>query len=120
MSNTAPVEERFSRQQVLRILGISERQLSAWERQGFIQPSGSPPEAEGPHGEDRHYSFSDLVAMKKLRQLRQSGIPPSRIRSLHAALKARLPGAGNPWTELQVQAHGKRSEERRVGKECRL
>ena len=109
MGNTAPIEERFSRRQVLRILGISERRLSAWERQGFIPSSGPlPTGADGSGGVDRRYSFSDLVAMKKLWQLQWSGIPLSGMRSLHAALKARLPGAGNPWTELQVQAHGKR------------
>jgi len=109
MGQTAPVEERFSRRQVLRILGISERQLSAWECRGFIQPSGPMPTgADGAGGEDHRYSFSDLVTMKKLWQLQRSGFPLSWMRSIHTALKARLPGAGNPWTELQVQAHGKR------------
>ncbi|MBI3896530.1 MAG: tetratricopeptide repeat protein [Acidobacteria bacterium] len=109
MSSTAPVEERFSRRQVLRIVKISERQLSAWERQGFVQPSATLPTKINRSEEGNfRYSFSDLVTMKKLRQLRQSGILPSRIRSLYAALKARLPKMGNPWTELQVHADGKR------------
>ncbi|MBI1956439.1 MAG: MerR family transcriptional regulator, partial [Acidobacteria bacterium] len=83
MGHTAPIEERFSRRQVLRILGISERRISAWERQGFIQPSGPlPTGAAGSGGEDRRYSFADLVALKKLWQLQRSGIPLSWMRSL--------------------------------------
>ncbi|MBI4459260.1 MAG: tetratricopeptide repeat protein [Acidobacteria bacterium] len=106
MDESTLIGKRFSRQQVLRMLGINPRWLSAWERHGFIEPSGGP--SSGADREGRCYSFSDLVALKKLRQLHQDGFSPAWMRSLYAALKARLPGVGNPWTELQMQPDGKR------------
>jgi len=121
-----PVGERYSRRQVLRILGLSDRQLAAWERQGFVSPcSGSPGEdavsgrqpgpgsaaGRAPSGgasEDQPYTFADIVSLRTLLQLRREGVPPARLRSFHAALKAKLAGVEKPWSELQVQKHGKR------------
>ncbi|OFW33361.1 MAG: hypothetical protein A3J28_01800 [Acidobacteria bacterium RIFCSPLOWO2_12_FULL_60_22] len=119
-----PVEERFTRDQVLRILGLSERQLSAWERQGLVAPPRlSPAEvsestqseipfpavtpSSTPDSGERPYTFSDIVTFRTLLQLRRKGVPPARIRSIHAALKAKLSEVARPWSELQVQADGK-------------
>ena len=98
------VEECFTRKQVLRILGLSDRQLSAWERQGLLEPR---PTASA-KASDRAYTFSDIVTLRTLLQLRREGVPPARIRSVHAALKAKLVEVERPWSELQVQADGKR------------
>jgi Tfp pilus assembly protein PilF/DNA-binding transcriptional MerR regulator len=117
MSGAAPaVGEGYSRQQVLRMLGLSSRQLAAWERQGLVSPpTGKPGEGapEKPRAAEREareglYTFSDLVSLRTLLQLRKEGVPPARIRSLHAALKKKLRGVERPWSELQVQKHGKR------------
>lgn len=121
-----PVEEHYSRKQVLRILGLSDRQLAAWERQGLVSPrpgtrrentrsgpdtSPASPEAPEPSEnvpEDRPFTFADIVSLRTLLQLRREGVSPARIRSFHAALKAKLTGIQKPWSELQVRKHGKR------------
>ena len=54
------------------------------------------------------YTFSDLVSLRTLLQLRKEGVPPARIRSLHTALKEKLGVVERPWSELQVQKRGKR------------
>lgn len=98
------------------MLGLSNRQLAAWERQGLVSPQpgaqdGVAPakqqEAEG-EATEGVYTFSDLVSLRTLLQLRKEGVPPARIRSLHAALKERLGDVEKPWSELQVQKRGKR------------
>ena len=122
-----PVGERYSRKQVLRILGLSDRQLAAWERQGLVSAHSGTPGADAGTGprddpgslaagqapsdtipEDRPYTFADIVSLRTLLQLRREGVSPARIRSFHAALKAKLGGVEKPWSELQVQKHGKR------------
>ncbi|MGH9783092.1 MAG: tetratricopeptide repeat protein, partial [Terriglobia bacterium] len=114
-----PVGEHYSRKQVLRILGLSDRQLAAWERQGLVSPRSGASREDGPAlpeglvpsknaPEDRPFSFADLVSLRTLLQLRREGVSPARIRSFHAALKARLAGIQKPWSELQVRKHGKR------------
>lgn len=79
-------EERYQRADVLRIVGISNRQLSGWEKAGLI------PAAET-------YSFTDLVQLTKLRSLR--GHVPSRVilRTLKACSVA---GLQNPLIESNV------------------
>ena len=95
-----PIGERFSREQVLRILGLSERQLSAWERQGLVPlppvtaPELKPGKLDVPGrnclastaNQDRPYTFSDIVTFRTLLELRRQGVPPARLRSVHAAL----------------------------------
>lgn len=120
-----PAEGCYSRNQVLRILGLSDRQLAAWERQGLVEPrpgpevsgAGSEPtqavmaakrQAPPDKSPERPYTFSDIVSLRTLLHLRREGVPPARIRSFHAALKAKLAGVERPWSELQVQKRGRR------------
>ncbi len=79
-------EERYGRADVLRIVGISARQLSGWEKAGLIAAAES-------------YSFTELVQLSKLRSLR--GHVPSRVlqRTLQACSNA---GMQNPLVESNV------------------
>jgi len=111
------VGQGYSRKQVLRMLGLSDRQLAAWERQGLVSPQtpggenpanpGGGTARMGSAGQGM-YTFSDLVSLRTLQQLRKEGVPSARIRSLHATLKEKLGGIERPWSELQVQKRGKR------------
>jgi len=85
---------RYGRQDVLRILRISSRQLSAWERAGLIVPASD-------------YGFQDLVQLRKLRDLRAQRISASNIRAGLTAMKA-VSGISNPLLQAGVALHGPR------------
>ena len=85
---------RYSRHDVLRILRISSRQLSGWERAGLIAATAD-------------YNFQDLVQLRKLRDLRASRISASSIRASVSAMKA-VSGMANPLLEAGVAARGPR------------
>jgi len=85
---------RYSRQDVLRILRISSRQLSAWERSGLVAAAAD-------------YGFEDLVQLTKLRDLRAERISVSSIRASVRAMKA-VSGMANPLLEAGVTRRGPR------------
>ncbi len=84
----------YRRQDVLRILQISSRQLQAWERAGLI------PQQE-------LYSFQDLGQLRTLRSLRADAVPPASIRESIMAMKA-VSGMSNPLLEARVVLTGTR------------
>lgn len=85
---------RYSRQDVLRILRISSRQLIAWEKVGLIAATAD-------------YGFQDLVQLRKLRDLRAMRVPASSIRASLSAMKA-VSGMANPLLEAGVARRGPR------------
>ncbi|MGC2636372.1 MAG: tetratricopeptide repeat protein [Acidobacteriaceae bacterium] len=85
---------RYSRQDVLRILRISSRQLHAWEKAGLIPSSAD-------------YGFQDLVQIKKLRELRSLRISAASISASVRAMKA-VSGMANPLLEAGVARRGPR------------
>ena len=84
----------YRRQDVLRILQISSRQLQAWERAELI------PQQE-------LYSFQDLGQLRTLRSLRADAVPPASIRESILAMKA-VSGMSNPLLEARVVRTGTR------------
>ncbi len=85
---------RYSRQDVLRILHISSRQLNGWEKAGLIAVA-----------ED--YGFDDLVQLRKLRDLRAMRVSAASIRNGIRAMKA-VSGMANPLLEAGVARRGPR------------
>jgi tetratricopeptide (TPR) repeat protein len=77
------------------MLDIADRQLRGWERQGLI-----PASAE--------YTFSDLIAIRTLQKLQQSGIPAGRIGRALASLKRKLSGVQHPLAELKIGSNGRK------------
>jgi tetratricopeptide (TPR) repeat protein len=92
---------RYSRQDVLRILRISYRQLSAWERAGLIAIAAD-------------YGFQDLVQLRKLRDLRAQRISASNISASVEAMKA-VSGIPNPLLEAGITRRGPRLVFRHLG-----
>jgi len=78
-----------------RRLGVSERQLRSWEQQHFVSTSGS-------------YTFSDILALRTLLELRRNKIPTAQIRKAVDAVRSRLGDVHNPLTELKVFSQGKK------------
>ncbi len=91
----------YSRQDVLRILQISGRQLQGWERAGLIPPLQS-------------YSFQDLGQLRTLRSLREDDVSAASIRHSISAMKA-VAGMENPLVEATVVRTGTRIAFRHLG-----
>ena len=91
----------YSRQDVLRILQISSRQLQGWERAGLIpqQPA---------------YTFQDLGQLRTLRALREEDVSAASIRHSIVAMKA-VAGMSNPLLEACLVRTGTRLAFRHQG-----
>jgi tetratricopeptide (TPR) repeat protein len=89
-----PIVTRYSRQDVLRILKISSRQLLGWERAGLISST-------------ERYGFPELTQLRTLRELQHLRISPRSIRNSVQAMKA-VSGLGNPLLESAVVRTGAR------------
>jgi tetratricopeptide (TPR) repeat protein len=84
----------YSRQDVLRILDISPRQLQGWERAELIPPQQA-------------YSFQDLGQLRILRSLRAEDVSAASIRHSIVAMKA-VAGMANPLLEACLVRSGSR------------
>jgi tetratricopeptide (TPR) repeat protein len=83
----------YRRDDLLRILRITAKQLTAWERAGVI------------HAADE-YSFSDLAQIKKVRDLCAHRLRPAMIRQSLEAMQRRAAGMENPLLEASAQSSG--------------
>lgn len=84
----------YSRQDVLRILQVSARQLQGWERAGLVAPLES-------------YTFQQLSQLRKLRLLSSQRIRSSRIYASVRAMQ-RVSGMENPLLEAGMVYSGSR------------
>lgn len=91
----------YSRQDVLRILQISSRQLQAWERAQLIPIQQT-------------YSFQDLGQLRTLRALRNDDVSSAAIRHSVVAMKA-VAGMSNPLVEATLVRTGTRLAFRHLG-----
>lgn len=71
------VEEGFRGPQVCKVVGITYRQLDHWDRTGLVSPSLVP--ARG-SGTQRRYSYKDVVVLRIIKQLLDSGVTLQRAR----------------------------------------
>jgi tetratricopeptide (TPR) repeat protein len=76
----------YSRADLLRILHITPRQLANWERAGLVVSAES-------------YSFSDLLEVKKIRDLCAMSVRPNVIRQSLDAMRKRAAGVEKPLLE---------------------
>jgi tetratricopeptide (TPR) repeat protein len=92
--------EQFTRREVLRILELTPRQLSQWERLGLVEPRRS--------WREKVYRFDDLIALRTVKQLTQQRMGAKRLRTAVEALRKRLAEVKAPLTELRIQSDGRR------------
>jgi Tfp pilus assembly protein PilF len=90
----APNEE-YSRADVRRKFGLSERQLRSWERQELLSPLAT-------------YSFSDLISIQTLIKLRDNRIQPRQIGRAMASLRKKLDWIKHPLSELRIVSDGRK------------
>ena len=76
----------YSRADLLRILHVTPRQLLNWERVGLVTPAGA-------------YSFSDLLEVKKVRDLCAMSVRPAVIRESLDAMRKQASGVEKPLAE---------------------
>jgi tetratricopeptide (TPR) repeat protein len=88
-------KEEYSRADVRRKFGLSERQLRSWERQRLIPAATS-------------YSFSDLIAFQTLIKLRENKISSKEILRALESLREKLGWVKQPLSELRVVSDGGR------------
>jgi len=76
----------YSRTDLLRILHITPRQLANWERAGLVVSTES-------------YTFSDLLEIKKIRDLCAMSVRPNVIRQSLEAMRKQASGVEKPLLE---------------------
>jgi tetratricopeptide (TPR) repeat protein len=86
---------RYSRADLLRIFRLTPRQLQAWEKAGLF------PAAES-------YSFSELLQIKKVRDLCAKRVRPAVIRQSLEAMQKQVAGMENPLLEAGAYQSGHR------------
>jgi tetratricopeptide (TPR) repeat protein len=84
-------QQAYSRDEVLRFLHLSERQLKQWEEQGFIASRSS-------------FGFPELLALRTLMQLRASRVSAARIKEALNALREKVRDGSDPLTKLRIYA----------------
>lgn len=90
---------RFSPEDVQRILGLTAKQLEHWDRLGLV----SPQEEQG----TRFYDFRDLIGLRTVKQLIEQGVRANRLQRALAALREKLEKTESPLAELRVLSDGK-------------
>lgn len=93
----------FERSDLIRILRITARQLSGWQRAGLV-------------GTGDTFSFFDLLQIKKVRDLRAKHVKSAMILASLQAMQARVAGMEKPLLEAGAFSVGSRVAFRTGGK----
>jgi len=88
---------------VLKVVGITYRQLNYWAKIGFIKPSIK----QSGKKSRRRYSFADLVRLRTAKELLDNGISLQKIRKAMNYLKKRDPQIKEPLVQLKFLTNGK-------------
>jgi DNA-binding transcriptional MerR regulator len=96
------VQESFSTGEAVKITGVSFYNIDYWARTKFIPPSIA--EAEGA-GTERRYSFSDLLALRVARELREAGVSTRSLRRVVEFLRTKK-GLTRPLAECHLIVTG--------------
>ncbi|HJY91585.1 MAG TPA: tetratricopeptide repeat protein [Candidatus Acidoferrum sp.] len=91
--------DRFSPEDVQRILGLTGKQLDTWDRLRLVSPRtdlGTP-----------SYDFRDLIGLRTVKQLIENGVSANRLQRTVAALRDKLSHVHVPLAELRVLSDGK-------------
>jgi len=94
---------RYSRADLLRILRLTARQLTAWEKAELVTAAET-------------YSFFDLLQVKKVRDLCAQKVRPAVIRQSLTAMRKQASGMANPLLEAASFTTGHRVAFRHQGK----
>lgn len=97
----------------VRVAGLTLRQVRYWDHVGLLKPSV---QAARGRGSRRLYSFDDLVELRIIAQLRNSGISLQRIAKVTRFVRRSFVGRGKPLQGVNLLTDGRtvfvRSDER--------
>ena len=91
--------ERFSRLEFQRILDVTEKQLSYWEKLRLVAPRKK--------GVEKTYDFRDLITLRTAKQLIEKGVSAQRLQRSIVALQKQLAEVKSPLTELRIRSNGR-------------
>ncbi len=94
----------FNAPTAAKVAHISMRMIQYWARTGLILPSVAPGFGRG-HG--HRYNWSDVVALRVVKQLRDSGISLQALRTVVERLKAH---EGASFSNLYLTGVGKQDD----------
>jgi DNA-binding transcriptional MerR regulator len=103
-SHVLAMDDRFTSAQVVKLTGITPRQLQWWDERGIVRPQRE--------GRCRMYSLDDLTEVAVLCALRRKGFPLQRVRRIMKFLQkefgGRLAQAVSNGSEYHLLTDGKR------------
>jgi len=91
--------DRFSREEVQRILDLTAKQLDYWDRLRLVSLRKEQ--------NNRFYNFHDLIGLRTVKQLIESGVPASRLGRALAALRKGILNSHAPLNELRIHSDGR-------------
>ena len=91
--------DRFSSEDVQRIVGLTAKQLESWDRLGLVSPRAE--------AGVRFYDFRDLISLRTVKQLVEEGVPAIRLRRALIALREKLSHVQAPLAELRILSDGR-------------
>lgn len=94
MLQKTPPEE-YSRADIRRQFGVTERQLRNWEQRNLIAVAET-------------YTFSDLIALQTIVKLREQRVPVRRIGQAIQSLRSKLGWIKEPLSELRIVFDGRK------------
>jgi tetratricopeptide (TPR) repeat protein len=91
--------DRYSPEDVQRILGLTSKQLEQWERLRLVSAQKE--------GAERYYDFRDLIGLRTIKQLLEKGVTANRLQRAVSALKEKLSQVETPLSQLRILSDGK-------------
>ena len=91
--------DRYSPEDVQRILGLTSKQLERWDRLRLV----SAQKEEGAS----YYDFRDLIGLRTVKQLLEKGVTANRLQKAVSALKEKLSQVETPLSQLRILSDGK-------------
>jgi tetratricopeptide (TPR) repeat protein len=91
--------DRYSPEDVQRILGLTSKQLERWDRLRLVsaqKQEGAP-----------YYDFRDLIGLRTVKQLLEKGVTANRLQKAMSALKEKLSQVETPLSQLRILSDGK-------------
>ncbi len=94
--------EVYTREEIRRQFSLTERALRNWEQNSLLPAADK-------------YSFSDLIAIRAIVELRRKGFRPRQIAQAVESLRRKLEGITRPLSELRILSDGRKIAVRIAG-----